>query len=91
MSEIVTIIFYNVLILSFIAISVYVYLKWQHKKRIDRMLDEMEKSYSKFADHKANERMQKGLMSTIKDTHSKHLNGNLKIKLNGFYRLPPYA
>ena len=59
MSEIVTIIFYNVLILSFIAISVYVYLTWQHKKRIDRMLDEMEKSYSKFADHKANERMQK--------------------------------
>ncbi len=58
MSEIVTIIFYNVLILSLIAISVYVYLKWQHKKRIDRMLDEMEKSYSKFADHKANERMQ---------------------------------
>ena len=56
MSEIVTIIFYNVLILSFIAISVYVYLKWQHKKRIDRMLDEMEKSYSKFADHKANEK-----------------------------------
>ena len=87
MSEIVTIIFYNVLILSLIAISVYVYLKWQHKKRIDRMLDEMEKSYSKFADHKANERMQK----TIKDTHSKHLKGSLKIKLNGFYRLPPYA
>ncbi len=59
MSEIVTIIFYNVLILSFIAISVYVYLKWQHKKRIDSMLNNMEKSYLKYANHKANEIMQK--------------------------------
>ena len=58
MSEIVTIIFYNVLILSLIAISVYVYLKWQHKKRIDRMLDEMEKSYSKFAEPTAHDRRQ---------------------------------
>ena len=59
MSEIVTIIFYNVLILFFIAISVYVYLKWQHKKRIDSMLKEMEQSYLKYANPKANERMQR--------------------------------
>lgn len=59
MSEIAKIISYNVLILFFIAISVYVYLRWQHKKRIDSMLNEMEKSYLKYANHKANERMQK--------------------------------
>ncbi|MGX2968502.1 hypothetical protein ACWIW6_10720 [Ursidibacter sp. B-7004-1] len=59
MSEIAEIISYNVLILFFISISVYVYLKWQHKKRIDSMLNEMEKSYLKYANHKVNERMQK--------------------------------
>lgn len=59
MPEILQIIYYNLLILVFALAIGYVYLKWKHKKRIDRMLAEMEKDYYRYADFKAMERQKK--------------------------------
>lgn len=37
----------------------YVYLKWQKKKRIEKMLNKMEASYLKYAPPNANELLRK--------------------------------
>lgn len=39
------ILFYNVLIFCILIAGMYVYLKWQKKKRIEKMLNKMEASY----------------------------------------------
>ena len=43
------IILYNVIIIGFLIAGIYVYLKWQRKKRIENILDRMEASYHKYA------------------------------------------
>lgn len=53
------ILFYNVLIFCILIAGMYVYLKWQKKKRIEKMLNKMEASYLKYAPPNANELLKK--------------------------------